>query len=85
MSKLHTMTTESLHIEDHHRWYLCIQMSPQKWSCSRATQERALELILHKEKPDAVTKAIAVNPYLPRIFDPFIIHKKLHPHIRLSM
>jgi hypothetical protein len=66
------------------RWYLCVQTEINKWSCVRSTYEKAMNPFFYgDEKPN--TKAIPISKWAPVIFDPFILHKKVHPHLKISM
>ena len=82
-----TMSSSSLPLElaDHYRWYLCIQTKPDKWHCVRTTTEGALEKILVDNKQFTPTKAIPISKYTPKIFDPLILHSKMHPHVGINM
>jgi hypothetical protein len=67
--------------KDDFRWYLCMESGPLKWKCTRTTADEALNSQLGTTN----TKAILVSKWVPRIFDPLILHKKMHPHIGITM
>ena len=79
--------SSSAHIElaERYRWYVCMQEKPDKWSCVRTTPEIALEKYLLDDKRLTPSQAIPISNYTPRIFDPFILHAKMHPRVRISM
>ncbi len=67
--------------KDDFRWYQCIESGPLKWKCVRTTGDDAL----NSHFPNTNTKAILISKWVPRMLDPLILHKKLHPQIGISM
>jgi hypothetical protein len=68
-------------MEDNHRWYLCMETSPLKWNCVRTTMKEALECYLLGRS----TKAIPISTWVPKLADPFILHKAVHPKLAITM
>ena len=77
------MSATNISVHNDFRWYLCQQTGLEKWSCVNKTSEEALHPFFYGEKP--LTKAIPIYKWIPRIFDPFILHKSLHPRVAISM
>jgi hypothetical protein len=67
--------------KERYRWYVCMETGPLKWSCSPTSHEEALNFCLK----DTNTKAVMVSKWCPTFFDPFILHRKLHPHIKMTI
>ena len=68
---------------ENYRWYLCVQTHPDKWACVRKTYEEVTNPFFYGERPP--TKAVPIYSMFPRILDPLLIHKSLHPKVALNM
>jgi hypothetical protein len=66
-----------------YRWYLCVQTHPDKWSCGRKTYQEVINPLFYDEKQQ--TKAVPVYGLIPRILDPFFLHKSLHPKVDINL
>jgi len=67
---------------DPYRWYLCLENRPGTWSCVRTEPEKALSHVTYQGES---TRAIMIWNPIPKIFDPLILHKRLHPQVKISM
>ena len=67
---------------DPYRWYLCKESRSGVWSCNETEAERALSYVKYKGES---TRAIMVWRTIPRILDPLILHKRLHPQVKINM
>ena len=71
---------------DTYRWYLCYEdrHRPMSWSCVRSTEKDALKPFI--DGPIQMSsKAIPINTMVPTIFDYVILHKILHPRIKMTL
>lgn len=91
MTDLHIIGNEPLIVQkinvpqqlhDPYRWYLCTETKTSSWSCWRTEAEKALTHVSYEGEH---TRAIMIWKPIPRIFDPLILHKRLHPHVKISM
>lgn len=65
-----------------YRWYLCMESKPGTWTCVKTEAEKALSHVSYEGEH---TRAIMIWKPIPRIFDPLIVHKRLHPRVKISM
>lgn len=72
---------ESNEKNDNYRWYVCVEKSPLRWDCIRTNYKSAMA----PPSDTSSTVAVPINKWVPFVLDPFILHKTLHPKIRLFM
>ena len=69
--------------QDKYRWYLCVQNKIEKWDCVRTSGVEALRPFFYgADHPN--TKAIMINKWYPRLFDPLILNWNLHPRVGIN-
>jgi hypothetical protein len=78
------MNSEMKRINEKYRWYLCLEQSPLVWSCVSADAEKALEPE-NLFRDGKGSKAVAVNRFIPKIFDFFYLHQAMHPRVKMSL
>jgi hypothetical protein len=67
---------------DPYRWYLCKESRPGVWSCAQTEAEQALSYVKYEGE---TTRAIMIWKPFPKMLDPLILHKRLHPKVKITM